>query len=75
MYTTKPELGAGGVAFYSGKTEDSADVEARKWIDCVVNGKTPTVTPEQAIVVTQVLEAIYESAKTGKAVYFNNKKK
>ena len=75
MYTTKPELGAGGVAFYSGKTEDSADVEARKWIDCVVTGKTPTVTPEQAIVVTQVLEAIYESAKTGKAVYFNNKKK
>lgn len=75
MYTTKPELGAGGVAFYSGKTEDAADVEARKWIDCVLNGKQPTVTPEQAIVVTQVLEAIYESARTGKAVYFNNKKK
>lgn len=75
MYTTKPELDAGGVAFYSGKTEDSADVEARKWIDCIVNGTRPTVLPEQAIVVTQVLEAIYESAKTGKAVYFNHKKK
>jgi hypothetical protein len=28
------------------------------------------VKPEQAFVVTQILEAIYESAKTGKAVYF-----
>ena len=27
------------------------------------------VTPEQAYVVSQILEAIYESARTGKAVY------
>ena len=30
-----------------------------------------TVKPEQAIVVTQILEAIYTSAKTGKPVYFD----
>ena len=29
------------------------------------------VLPEQALVVTQILEAIYESAKTGKPVYFD----
>ncbi|WP_260450568.1 hypothetical protein, partial [Listeria booriae] len=31
----------------------------------------PVVKPEQALVVTQILEAIYESSKTGKPVYFN----
>ena len=35
------------------------------------NGKPLTVEPEQALVVTQILEAVYESAKTGKTVYFD----
>ena len=29
------------------------------------------VLPEQALTVTEILEAIYTSAKTGKAVYFD----
>ncbi len=29
------------------------------------------VLPEQALVVTRILDAIYESARTGKPVYFN----
>ncbi|BBH18805.1 hypothetical protein Back11_01500 [Paenibacillus baekrokdamisoli] len=32
------------------------------------------VKPEQALVVTQILEAIYESSRTGKAIYFENRK-
>ena len=40
-------------------------------IDAILNDTTPTVLPEQAIVVTQILEAIYESSKTGKPVYFD----
>lgn len=71
LYTTKPELDAGGVAFYDGKTESDADTEARRWIDCIINDTDPVVKPEQAIVVTQILEAIYDSAKSGKPVYFN----
>ena len=70
MYTTKPELNAGGVAFYGGKAESDADKEARLWIECIINDTAPVVKPEQAIVVTQVLEAIYASAKSGKPVYF-----
>lgn len=70
LYTTNMELGAGGVAFYDGKSESDADLEARLWIDNIVNVTLPVVKPEQAFVVTQILEAIYESAKTGKAVYF-----
>ena len=62
------DLGSGGVAFFDGKAESEADFEARQWIDAVINDTEPTVKPEQAIVVTQILEAIYESAKTGKEV-------
>ncbi len=70
LYTRNVELGAGGVAYYDGSSESNADLEARLWIESIINGTEPTVKPEQAFVVTQILEAIYESAKTGKAVYF-----
>ncbi len=66
-----PDLRSGGVAFYSGKSEDAQDVEQRIFYDAIVNGKELVVKPEQAIVVTQILEAVYESAKTGKTVYFS----
>lgn len=70
LYTTNVELDAGGVAFYDGKSESDADLEARLWINNIIDDTDPVVKPEQAYVVTQILEAIYESAKTGKAVYF-----
>lgn len=70
LTVTKPELSSGGVAFYEGKSADPADIEARQWIDAVLNDTEPLVKPEQALVVTQILEAIYESAKTGKQIDF-----
>ncbi|MCA0969180.1 Gfo/Idh/MocA family oxidoreductase [Halobacillus litoralis] len=70
LFTTKPELGAGGVAFFDGEKESDADREARLWIESILNDTEPVVSPAQALVVSEVLEAIYESARTGKAVYF-----
>lgn len=70
LYETKVDLGAGGVAFYSGEAEGDSDREARLWLQAVIDDTEPVVKPEQALVVTEILEAIYESAKTGKAVYF-----
>ncbi len=66
----KPDLGAGGVAFYTGAAEKPENIEQRIFYNAIVNGEPLTVLPEQAIVVTQILEAIYESAKTGKLVTF-----
>ncbi|MFD1068093.1 Gfo/Idh/MocA family protein [Oceanobacillus locisalsi] len=71
LYTQEFELESGGVAFYDGKSESDPDVEARNWIESITNDTEPVVKPREALVVTQILEAIYESAKTGKAVYFN----
>ena len=61
---------AGGVAFYSGASGTPQEVEAANWIKAIVNDTDPVVLPEQALVVSEILEAIYESSKTGKPVYF-----
>lgn len=70
LNTLKPELGAGGVAFYDGKSAKAQDIEARLWIDAVINDTELVVKPEQALVVTEILEAIYESARTGETINF-----
>ena len=69
-YVKKPQFGADGVDFYDGYSETPADKEARMWIDAILKDIDPIVKPEEALVVTEILEAIYESAKTGKAVEF-----
>ena len=50
---------------------DPALCEARQWINAVINDTDPITRPEQAYCITQILEGIYESAKTGKPFYFN----
>ena len=66
----KPNMQAGGVAFYDGAAEEPTDIEQRVFYNAITQGTPLTVKPEQALVVTQILEAIYDSAKTGKPVYF-----
>ncbi|MEA4832506.1 MAG: Gfo/Idh/MocA family oxidoreductase [Oscillospiraceae bacterium] len=70
QFITRPDMSAGGVAFYNGVSEKPQDREAAQWIDAVINGKTPCVLPEQACCVTQILEGIYKSAASGKAYNF-----
>lgn len=71
LFTNEVELVAGGVAFYEGKKEADAELEAEMWLNAIINDTDPIVSPEQACVVSEILEALYESARTGKAVYFN----
>ena len=73
LYTFTPELSNAGAAFFDGVSgAEPADLEARMWIDHVKDDSKPLITkPEQALVVTQILEAIYTSQKTGQPVYFD----
>lgn len=71
LYVTKPGLDASGVDFYSADAESAGDLEARWWIECVLNDGEPVVKPREALVVTEILEAIYESGNTGKPVFFD----
>lgn len=68
LYTKIPELKSGGVAYYSGASKDPGEAEARAWIDAIIEDKDPLVLPEQALVVTEILEAIYKSSQTNQAV-------
>ena len=67
----RPDMSSGGVAFFDGIEENPALTEAKQWIDAILNDTDPCVLPEQACVVSEILEAIYQSAETGKPVYFN----
>ena len=58
------------VDFFDGGAAAEAVREQDQWIDAIANDKEPLVKPEQAFVVTQILEAIYKSAETGKEVFF-----
>jgi predicted dehydrogenase len=71
LIEVKPDLSSGGVAFYEGVSNNPAEVEARRWIDAVKNNTEVVVKPEQACVVSEILEAIYKSAESGQPVYFD----
>ena len=71
LSVTKPAVLPGGMeVFDTPPSPPPGELFARSWIDCIKNNTDPVVLPEQALVVTQILEGIYESARTGKAVYF-----
>ncbi len=62
---------AGNIAYFEGGAGEPGTVEANQWLDAILNDGEPLVKPEQAFVVTQILEAIYESNETGKEVFLN----
>ncbi|HEY5465984.1 MAG TPA: Gfo/Idh/MocA family oxidoreductase, partial [Clostridia bacterium] len=71
MLTTVIPSAGRGVDFYDADTFTPAEREASMWIDALLNDTDVMVKPRQALVVTEILEAIYESAKTGKPVVFD----
>lgn len=73
QYIEEPNLASGGVDFFEGEAGgEPQDYECRTWIRAITRGTPLTVLPEQAAAVTQILEAIYKSAETGKPVYLND---
>jgi predicted dehydrogenase len=67
----KPDLNSGGVAFFEGESDQDTDIEQRVFYNAITKGTELVVKPEQALAVTRILEAIYESGRTGKTVYFD----
>ena len=70
QYVEKSQLDAGSVAFFDGAQLDAADLEQMVFADAVEGKGELTVKPEQALTVTRILDAIYESARTGRPVFF-----
>ena len=61
----------GSIAFFEGGSSEPKDLECAQWLDCILNDLEPVVKPEQAFVVTQILDAIYKSAAEGKEIKLN----
>jgi len=72
LFTSKIEYDNPGVDFFESEYVDEAEEEARSWINNILYDTDPVVKPREAFVVTQILEAIYQSAKTGEAIYLSN---
>ncbi len=62
---------AGVVDFFEGGASAEGVAEQKQWLEAIQGKGEPLVKPEQAYVVTQILEAIYQSAETGKEIYFD----
>ena len=71
-YAGTPSFDAGTTTlFESTQQENTAEREERLWIEAVREGKEPLTKPEEAFVITKILEGIYTSAKTGTIYHFN----
>lgn len=67
-----PDLSGGAVDFFEGAgAGNPEDLEAVTFTNAVLGKGELYVTPEQAAVVTRILEGIYESDRTGKPYYFD----
>jgi predicted dehydrogenase len=68
---TEERQSPGTAVLYYGVGQGDAGIEeAKAWIDSIINDTEPLVNPEQAFVVTQILEGIYKSSESGKEVFF-----
>ncbi|MEX1377215.1 MAG: Gfo/Idh/MocA family oxidoreductase [Eubacteriales bacterium] len=61
---------AGHIAYFEGAGSAEGIVEANQWLDAILNDTEPLVKPEQAFVVTQILEGIYKSSEEKKEIKF-----
>ena len=68
LWLNKVDTEMGGVAFYEGASSKPEDTEAATFYSAVLEGTPLRVLPEQALVVTEILDAIYRSAKSGQAI-------
>jgi predicted dehydrogenase len=62
--------GGGAVAYFSGQGNEPGFLEAKQWLNAILGDTEPLVKPRQALVVTQILEAIYRAHETGKTIEF-----
>ena len=50
-------VGGGAVAYFEGGLSDPGAIECSQWLKAILTDGEPLVKPEQAFVVTQILES------------------
>jgi len=59
------------VDYFEGADEPPGVMEARQWIRAIREGRQPVVKPEEALRVTQILDAIYKASATNTTIQFH----
>lgn len=72
MLTEEQNSQGGAIAFFEGGNAKPEVLEAKQWLEAIANDKEPLVKPEQAFIVTKILDSIYTAASTGKEVIFED---
>lgn len=70
MLTEERNTKGGSIAYFEGGKDAPGVLEAEQWLNAILHDIEPLVKPEQAFVVTKILDAVYQSAATGKEVVF-----
>lgn len=60
----------GGVAYFGGGGGEEGTIDCRQWLEAIQNDTEPLVKPEEALVVTEILDNIYKSAEENKEIKF-----
>jgi len=60
----------GSVAYFGGGGGEEGTIDCKQWLEAIQNKTEPLVKPEEALEVTRVLEAIYNSAAKNKEIKF-----
>jgi predicted dehydrogenase len=71
LYVNKVEVTPYTRSEYPGQKMETFEYEMNRWVDAILFDKPQLVTGEQALVVSEILEAIYTSSESGKPVYFD----
>ncbi len=70
LLTNEVLADAGAVAYFDGQKKEQGDLEAENWLRAIIHDTEPLVKPEEAFLVTKILDAVYQSAETGREVIF-----
>lgn len=68
--TEERNSAGGAIAYFEGGKSSPGVLEAKQWLEAIVNDTDPVVKPEQAFIVTKILDAIYKSAEAGEEIKF-----
>ena len=71
LYTEELETNRYTRDLFKGSDLNECEYDMNQWISAITEG-TPLLAPgRKAAVVSQIIEAIYTSAQTGKTIYFD----
>lgn len=71
LYTMDVKPNSTARDLFHGQNLTCEEYEAKQWIYSIVHNVPPVTKPEQACVVSRVIEAIYKSAELGRTIYFD----